>query len=144
MCVTRPISMCAPRRFAVTQVELNDAGTPLVPASDLDTGTVRVWDIVTGMVKEENESPNFTFSESNSKALTVGSHSITLKGNFVLVYKTDTESGEMSDKIKPSSMPVAFFRAPARIHKLRCAGDKITVGCNNGEVLHLRAACLCV
>jgi len=38
--------MCAPRRFQVAfmQVELSDAGTPLVPANDLDKGTTRVWD----------------------------------------------------------------------------------------------------
>ena len=37
---------------------------------------------------------------------------------------------------------VALFLAPSKIMVLDCAGDKIAVGCVNGEVLHLRAACL--
>ena len=40
------------------------------------------------------------------------------------------------------SVPVAFFRAPENIRVLDCAGDQIAVGCDNGEVLHLRAAVL--
>ena len=34
---------------------------------------------------------------------------------------------------------IAFFHAPEVVHTLECAGDRIAVGCQNGEVLHLQA-----
>jgi hypothetical protein len=39
-------------------------------------------------------------------------------------------------------MPVAFFRAPAPIVTVDTCGAHIAVGCQNGEVLQLRAAVL--
>ena len=36
----------------------------------------------------------------------------------------------------------AFFRAPSPIMSVRCAGDKISVGCESGAVLTLHAAWL--
>jgi hypothetical protein len=36
----------------------------------------------------------------------------------------------------------AFFRAPSPIVSVRCAGDKIAVGCQSGAVLTLHAAWL--
>ena len=104
---------------------MSDAGTPFVPAKDLDKGTARVWDIVTGKVREENERPNLTMpSECSSEAVTVSSYSITLKGNFMLVYKTNTAAGEKSDKIAPTSMAKSFIRAHARIQKLNSSATK--------------------
>jgi hypothetical protein len=38
--------------------------------------------------------------------------------------------------------PVAFFRAPAPIGTVDTSGAHIAVGCQNGEVLQLRAAVL--
>jgi hypothetical protein len=38
--------------------------------------------------------------------------------------------------------PVAFFRAPAPIQTVDTSGTHIAVGCQNGEVLQLRAAVL--
>ena len=34
---------------------------------------------------------------------------------------------------------VAFFRTPGVVQTLECAGDRIAVGCQNGDVLHLQA-----
>ena len=33
---------------------------------------------------------------------------------------------------------VAFFRTPGVVETLECAGDRISVGCRNGQVLHLQ------
>ena len=38
-----------------------------------------------------------------------------------------------------NNQAVAFFRAPGVVEALECAGDRIAVGCQNGEVLHLQA-----
>ena len=34
---------------------------------------------------------------------------------------------------------VAFFRAPGVVSTFTCTGDRIAVGCEDGEVLHLQA-----
>ena len=55
---------------------------------------------------------------------------------------TDTAGASEDAKAEQNKKPVAFFRAPVPIKTLKCAGDKIAVGCENGEVLHLQAAFL--
>ena len=62
--------------------------------------------------------------------------------SMVLVYLTDTAGASEDAKAEQNKKPVVFFRAPTPIQTLQCAGDKIAVGCKNGEVLHLRAAFL--
>ena len=55
----------------------------------------------------------------------VGNYSITFKDELLL--------------ISEGQSVVAFFRAPHAISDIRSVGNSIGVGCNNGEVLHLRA-----
>ncbi len=55
----------------------------------------------------------------------VGKYSITFKKNLLLVSEGQSV--------------VAFFRAPHVISTIATAGERIGVGCNNGEVLQLRA-----
>ncbi len=56
---------------------------------------------------------------------------------------TGTQKAEFEgDKFsftKSRDHAVAFFRAPGVVQTLECAGDRIAVGCQNGEVLHLQA-----
>jgi len=129
----------APRSGVVTQVEFSDAGT-LVSAS-VD-GTTRLWDVATGAQKEEMTGEHFTFSQDASDKQMAGKYLVTKKGDLVLVHLTDTAGASEDEKVEQNKKPVAFFRAPAPIQTLQCAGDKIAVGCQNGEVLHLRAAFL--
>ena len=67
---------------------------------------------------------------------------VTIQGDLLLVHLTDTAISSANEKAEQNKKTVAFFRAPAPIQTLNCAGDKIAVGCANGEVLHLRAAFL--
>ena len=100
----------------------------------------------------KGEKFTFTKGMSNADTQTVGKYIITVKGDLVLVYKID------GAPMETNKTPVAFFRATGSIiHEydssmcrcmsrsistIECAGDKIAVGCRNGEVLHLRAAFL--
>jgi len=71
-----------------------------------------------------------------------GKYVVTKQGDLILVHLTDTAIASANEKAEQNKKPVAFFRAPAPIETLQCAGDRIVVGCQNGEVLHLRAAFL--
>ena len=55
----------------------------------------------------------------------MGNYSITFKDDLLLI----------SDGLSL----VAFFRAPHTISAIGSAGERIGVGCNNGQVLQLRA-----
>ena len=103
-----------------------------------DSGKTRFWNIKDGTEAHASAAGNkFTFSkEADRKKQEVGRHVITAHGDLVLVHVTK------SSKEGQDAMPVAFFRAPAQIGVLDCAGDKIAVGCESGDVLHLRAAFL--
>jgi len=83
-----------------------------------------------------------TFSQDASDKHTAGKYLVTKKGDLVLVHLTVTAGASEYGKAEPNKKTVAFFRAPAPIQSLQCAGDKIVVGCQNGEVLHLRVALL--
>jgi hypothetical protein len=58
------------------------------------------------------------------------------------VEMTEEEEEEDKDKTDKDTAPVAFFRAPAPIQTVDTSGAHIAVGCQNGEVLQLRAAVL--
>ena len=81
---------------------------------------------------------NFSFSKGASTKQNVGSHVITAHGDLVLVHKINCNIA----KIEEDSVPVAFFRAPAQINVIETTNDQIAVGCENGDVLHLRASFL--
>ena len=130
----------APRSGAVTQVEFSDAGTVVSASTD---GTTRFWDVATGAQKKEMPGKQCTtFSKGPSDKQMEGKYVVTKQGDLLLVHLTDTTISSVNEKAEPNKKPVAFFRAPAPIKTLQCAGDKIAVGCQNGEVLHLRAAFL--
>ena len=98
--------------------------------------------MATGAQKEEMQGEKFTFSKGPSDQQTAGKYVVTKQGDLLLVHLIDTAIASANEKAEQNKKPVAFFRAPAPIQTLECAGDKIAVGCENGEVLHLRAAFL--
>merc|ERR1712166_1306908 len=123
----------------VTSVAWSKDGT-LVSASE--DGTTRFWDVATGAQKEEMQGEKCIFTKSPSDQHLAGKYVVTKQGDLLLVHLIDTAIASANEKAEQNKKPVAFFRAPASIQTLECAGDKIAVGCENGEVLHLRAAFL--
>ena len=119
----------------VTQVEFIDADTVV---SSSDDGTTRAWDVATGTQKAEFEGDKFSFTRSSGgDEQTVGAYVVTTKDNLVLVHAL-----KQKESATENNHAVAFFRAPGVVQTLECAGDRIAVGCQNGEVLHLQAAWL--
>ncbi len=93
--------------------------------SSSEDGTMRVWSVATGAQKEELDEGSFAFSKDSSSEQKVGKYSITFKDDLLL--------------ISEGQSVVAFFRASHAISAIRSAGERIGVGCNNGDVLQLRA-----
>ena len=93
--------------------------------SSSENGTMRVWSVATGAQKEELDGGSFAFSKDSASKQKVGKYSITFKDDLVL--------------ISEGQSVVAFFRAPHAISAVGSAGVRIGVGCNNGEVLKMRA-----
>ena len=118
----------------VTQVEFIDTDTVVCSSND---GTTRAWDVATGTQKAEFEGDKFSFTKSSGAKQTVGAYVVTKKDNLVLVHAL-----KHNEPTAENSHAVAFFRAPGVVQTLECAGDRIAVGCQNGEVLHLQAAWL--
>ena len=120
---------------SVTQVEFIDADTVVSSSND---GTTRAWDVATGTQKAEFEGDKFSFTRSSGgNEQTVGAYVVTRKDNLVLVHQT--HALKHNEPTAENSHAVAFFRAPGVVRTLECAGDRIAVGCQNGEVLHLQA-----
>ena len=93
--------------------------------SNSEDGTMRVWSVATGAPKEELDGGSFAFSKDSSSEQKVYKYSITFKKDLLLISEDQSV--------------VAFFRAPHVISTIGPAGERIGVGCNNGEVLQLRA-----
>ena len=116
----------------VTQVEFIDADTVVSSSND---GTTRAWDVATGTQKAEFEGDKFSFTKSSGgDEQTVGAYVVTKKDNLVFVHAL-----KHNEPTAENNHAVAFFRAPGVVQTLECAGDRIAVGCRNGEVLHLQA-----
>ena len=122
---------------SVTQVEFIDADTVVSSSND---GTTCAWDVATGTQKAEFEGDKFSFTKSRDGKQTVGAYVVTKKDNLVLVHRT--HALKHNKPTAENNHAVAFFRAPGVVQTLECAGDRIAVGCQNGEVLHLQAAWL--
>ena len=93
--------------------------------------------MATGTQKTEFDTDKFSFTKSRYGKQTVGAYVVTKKDNLVLVHAL-----KQKESATENSHAVAFFRAPGVVQTLECAGDRIAVGCRNGEVLHLQAAWL--
>ena len=93
--------------------------------SGSEDGTMRVWSVATGAQKEELDGGSFVFFKDSSLEHKVGKYSITFKDDLLL--------------ISEGQSVVAFFRAPHAICTVGTAGERIGVGCKNGEVLQLRS-----
>jgi WD40 repeat protein len=126
----------------VTQVEFVHDGATLVSGGG---GTTRYWDVQSGETKQVEEAKSFSersifaFSKGSSREQKVGKFLITTEGDILRIFKSE---GGLTDKADKDTAPVAFFRAPAPIVTVDTSGAHITVGCQNGEVLQLRAMVL--
>ena len=94
--------------------------------------------MATGTQKTEFDTDKFSFTKnSGGDEQTVGAYVVTKKDNLVLVHQTHALTH--NEPTAENNHAVAFFCAPAVVTTLECAGDRIAVGCKNGEVLHLQA-----
>ena len=94
--------------------------------------------MATGTQKTEFDTDKFSFTKnSGGDEQTVGAYVVTKKDNLVLVHQT--HALKHNEPAAENSQAVAFFRAPGVVQTLECAGDRIAVGCQNGEMLLLRA-----
>ena len=85
------------------------------------------------------EGSVFAFSKASSGEQKVSKFLITAEDDILRIFKSE---GGVTDKADKDTVPVAFFRAPAPIVTVDTSGPHIAVGCQNGEVLRLRAAVL--
>ena len=91
--------------------------------------------MATGTQKTEFDTDKFSFTKnSGGDEQTVGAYVVTKKDNLVLVHALTH-----NEPTAENNHAVAFFLAPGVVQTLECAGDRIAVGCQNGEVLHLQA-----
>ena len=122
----------------MTQVEFAPDGKTLFSGST--DGTTRCWDVERGEAKEGEEAARvlqggkFAFAKGISREQKVGEFLVTAEGDMLRIFKS-----AVKDK---DTAPVAFFRAPGTISTIDTSGAHIAVGCENGEVLQLRAAVL--
>jgi hypothetical protein len=133
----------------VTQVEFAHDGATLV------SGGGGYWDVQSGEAKEGEEANSvsegsmFAFSKGSSCEQKVGKFFIKAEGDILRIFKSvggvKYKAGKDTTTVFNSrfwSPSVAFFRAPAPISTIDTSGAHIAVGCQNGEVLQLRAAVL--
>jgi len=128
---------------AVTKVEFIDDTI----VSNSEDGTRR-FATSCGQMGEFEEG-NLTCSKARCTQQTVCKYVVTVNDDLLLVSvraelnaPTEEEGDHDQDgrcQDKASEECVAFFRAPNVITTLQCVGERIAVGCENGEVLQLRA-----
>jgi hypothetical protein len=123
----------------VFQVEFTHDGATLVSGG---TDGTRYWDVQSGEAKSVVEGSKFAFSKGSSREQKVGKFLITAEGDILRIFAIFKSDDGVTDKADKDTVPVAFFRAPAPIQTVDTSGTHIAVGCQNGEVLQLRAAVL--
>ena len=116
----------------VKQVQFISDGLALV--SQGSDGATKFWDGESGSLIQDMPSEAFTFVDSISKSQKVGKYIVMAQEELILVH--------YADLIPSSDAAVAFFRATSPIETIHCFGDKIAAGCQNGDVLYLRAVFL--
>ena len=102
----------------------------------------RYWDVQSGEAKSVVEGSKFAFSKASSREQKVGKFIITADDDILRIFAIFKSDDGVTDKADKDTVPVAFFRAPARIGTVDTSGAHSAVGCQNGEVLQLRAAVL--
>ena len=108
-----------------------------------ESGKTCFWNIKDGTEAQvPTAGGKFSFLKGASRKQQVGRHVITADGDLVLVHELNGAQDAKESAAVKDSAPVALFRARGNISVLDCAGDQIAVGCENGDVLHLRAALL--
>ena len=127
---TRNRDVCSEnlRSSSVSKVEFSQDGATLVSSDGAETFW---WDVATGARKDK------VAGQLASTKAQIGRYIVTRKGDLILVYDTQGVDVNADGEEKVLS---AFFRAPSPIMSVRCAGDKISVGCESGAVLTLHAA----
>ena len=124
----------------MSRVEFLDS--EIVVSGD-DGGKTRFWNIKDGTEAQASVAGGkFSFSKGASTKQRVGRHVITADGDMVLVHEVDGAKDVKGSAAVKESAAVACFRARGNITAVDCVGDQIAVGCENGDVLHLRAALL--
>jgi hypothetical protein len=142
-------------RRPVTQLEYVDEETLVSGSED---GTMRVWSVATGTQKEELDGEGFSKEEASVLMKKWWRHLFpwvltqpaSAKGDKVFSFSKDSSLDQKVGKyniafkkdlllISEGQSVVAFFRAPQVISSIGTAGERIGVGCENGEVLQLRA-----
>ena len=107
------------------------------------SGKMRFLNIKDGTeVQASVAGDKFSFSKVASTKQQVGRHIITVDRDLVLVHELNGANDAKGSAAVKDSAAVACFRARGNIKAVDCAGDQIAVGCENGDVLHLRAALL--
>ena len=131
----------------MTQVEFAPDGKTLFSGST--DGTTRCWGVERGEAKEGDEAARvlqggkFAFAKGSSREQKVGEFLVTAEGDMLRIFKSVVkDKADKEDKDTTSCAPLAFFRAPGTISTIDTSGAHIAVGCENGEVLALRAAVL--
>ena len=84
----------------------------------------------------------FTFSKVSPREQKVGKFLITAEGDILRIFAIFKSDDGVTGEADKDTVPVAFFRAPTPIEGVDTSGAHIAVGCQNGEVLQLRAAVL--
>ena len=120
-------------------MEFAHDGATLVSGGEDGT---RYWDVQNGEAKSVLEGSKFAFSKGSSREQKVGKFLITAEGDILRIFAIFKSDAGVTDKADKDTVPVAFFRAPAPIVTVDTSGAHIAVGCQNGEVLQLRAAVL--
>ena len=120
-------------------MEFTHDGATLVSGG---TDGTRYWDVQSGEAKSVVEGSKFAFSKGSSREQKVGKFLITAEGDILRIFAIFKSDDGVTDKADKDTVPVAFFRAPAPIQTVDTSGTHIAVGCQNGEVLQLRAAVL--
>jgi hypothetical protein len=123
----------------VYQVEFAHDGATLVSGGEDGT---RYWDVQSGEAKSVLEGSKFAFSKGSSREQKVGKFLITAEGDILRIFSIFKSDDGVTDKADKDTVPVAFFRATTPIVTVETSGTHIAVGCQNGEVLQIRAAVL--
>ncbi len=121
------------------QVEFAHDGAMLVSGGEDGT---RYWDVQRREAKSVLEGSKFAFSKASSGEQKVGKFLITAEDDILRIFAIFKSDDGVKDKADKDTVPVALFRAPAPIVTVDTSGAHIAVGCQNGEVLQLRAEVL--